>query len=373
MLAGRGGLNLTHSEPSPAFVSRYRGHADWVAGWLADFDAQALRDWTHALGVQTFVGSSGRVFPDAMKAAPLLRAWLHRLRGQGVRIHARPRWTGWAEAGCLRLESPDGQVLVQPDAVVLATGGGSWSRLGSDAAWVPVLQQQGVAVTPLQAANGGLLAQWSDHFGERNAGEPLKSVAAGVAVNGEADRAAMRRGEIMVTRDGLEGGLIYALSAELRDALNKDGVAVLVVDLLPDRSAEWVAEQMAYPRGAKSLSSHLRGRLGLHGAKAALLRECLGAQGWNDPEVMARSIKRLPVKLHGLRPMDEAISTAGGVSSTQLDERLMLRAMPGVFCAGEMLDWDAPTGGYLLTACFASGRAAAKGALAWMGRPASDT
>lgn len=369
LLAGRGGLNLTHGEPLPAFLSRYREHAPWVASWLADFGPQALRDWAQGLRVDTFVGTSGRVFPAAMKAAPLLRAWLHRLRGQGVRIHARHHWTGWDESGRLRFSTPAGETRVKADAVILALGGGSWSRLGSDGAWAPMLAEKGVDVAPLRPANCGFRADWSAHFQERYAGEPLKSVAACVRETTSADAGAnapLRRGEIMLTRDGLEGGLVYALSPDLRQALDRTGEAVLAIDLLPDRDAAWVAGQVMYPRGAKSLSSHLRSRLNLHGAKTGLLRECLGRDDYADPVRLAAAIKRLPVRLTGMRPMDEAISTAGGVRPQAMDERLMLLALPGVFCAGEMLDWDAPTGGYLLTACFAGGRAAAKGALAWL-------
>ncbi len=369
LLAGRGGLNLTHGEPLPAFLSRYREHTPWVESWLADFGPQALRDWAQGLGVDTFVGTSGRVFPAAMKAAPLLRAWLHRLRAQGVRIHARHRWTGWDESGQLRFSTPAGETRVEADAVILALGGGSWSRLGSDGAWAPMLAEKGVDVAPLRPANCGFQADWSAHFQERHAGEPLKSVAARVLDTASPDsggNAPWRRGEIMLTRDGLEGGLVYALSSDLRQALDRTGEAVLAIDLLPDRDAAWVAGQVMYPRGAKSLSSHLRSRLNLHGAKAGLLRECLGRDYYADPAWLAAAIKRLPVRLTGMRPMDEAISTAGGVRRQAMDERLMLLALPGVFCAGEMLDWDAPTGGYLLTACFAAGRAAARGALAWL-------
>ncbi|CAM3688950.1 TIGR03862 family flavoprotein [Castellaniella denitrificans] len=369
LLAGRGGLNLTHGEPLPAFLSRYREHTPWVESWLADFGPQALRDWAQGLGVDTFVGTSGRVFPAAMKAAPLLRAWLHRLRAQGVRIHARHRWTGWDESGQLRFSTPAGETRVEADAVILALGGGSWSRLGSDGAWAPMLAEKGVDVAPLRPANCGFQADWSAHFQERHAGEPLKSVAARVLDTASPDsggNAPWRRGEIMLTRDGLEGGLVYALSSDLRQALDRTGEAVLAIDLLPDRDAAWVAGQVMYPRGAKSLSSHLRSRLNLHGAKAGLLRECLGRDDYADPARLAAAIKRLPVRLTGMRPMDEAISTAGGVRRQAMDERLMLLALPGVFCAGEMLDWDAPTGGYLLTACFAAGRAAARGALAWL-------
>jgi uncharacterized flavoprotein (TIGR03862 family) len=253
LLAGRGGLNLTHGEPLPAFLSRYREQASWVESWLADFGPQALRDWAQGLGVDTFVGTSGRVFPAAMKAAPLLRAWLHRLRAQDVRIHARHRWTGWDESGQLRFSTPAGETRARADAVILALGGGSWSRLGSDGAWAPMLAEKGVDVAPLRPANCGFQADWSAHFQERHAGEPLKSVAARVLDTASPDsgeNACWRRGEIMLTRDGLEGGLVYALSSDLRQALDRTGEAVLAIDLLPDRDAAWVAGQVLYPRGA---------------------------------------------------------------------------------------------------------------------------
>jgi len=368
LLAGRGGLNLTHSEPWPDFLQRYRQHAEWVEPWLRDFDAQALRAWAHGLGIATFIGSSGRVFPAEMKAAPLLRAWLQRLRGQGLRIHTRHRWTGWDERGRWCLTKGDGShASIDADAVILALGGGSWPRLGSDGAWVSKLADKSVDIAPLCASNCGFHAEWSVHFRTHYAGEPLKSVAAGVA-DGASELP--RRGEIMVSEHGLEGGLIYALSAPLREALARDGSATLQIDLLPDRSLDWVVAQTRAPRGAKSWSSHLRSRLNLHGVKAGLLRECLDRTAYADPVRLAVAIKRLPVRLSGMRPITEAISTAGGVRADALDDRLMLRTLPGVFCAGEMLDWDAPTGGYLLTACFASGRAAAQGVLAWLGAAA---
>jgi len=364
LLAGRGGLNLTHDEPWPDFLHRYRQHAGWVETWLRDFDAQALRAWVHALGIDTFVGTSGRVFPVEMKAAPLLRAWLRRLREQGARFHTRHRWVGWDEHGRWRFTSSDAtSTPVQADAVVLALGGASWPRLGSDGDWLSTLADKGVDIAPLRASNCGFEADWRAHFRARYAGVPLKSVAAGVAALPDTP---MRRGEIMISESGLEGGLIYALSAPLREALERDGSATLLVDLLPDRTHHWVTAQVAAPRGAKSWSSHLRSRLGLHGAKAGLLRECLDHAVYADPTRLAAAIKSLPVKLTRMRPMAEAISTAGGIRAEALDDRLMLRALPGAFCAGEMLDWDAPTGGYLLTACFASGRAAAKGALTWL-------
>lgn len=360
LLAGRGGLNLTHSEVPALFLSRYGSRSGQVAEWLQHFDAAALRQWAHELGVDTFVGSSGRVFPAEMKAAPLLRAWLHRLRAAGVRVHARHRWLGWAENGQLLMETAQGRLRLNADAVVLALGGGSWARLGSDGAWQEVLQAQGVEVAPLMPANCGFTADWTPYFAERFAGQPLKGIAMAPADG------AMKRGEAMITVDGLEGGLLYAWSASLRDAITRGGKAIAHMDLLPDRDFATVLAEVGRPRGARSWSSHLGSRLGLRGAKLGLLRECLPREQFNDPAAVARAIKRLPVTLIGTRPMDEAISTAGGVRLEELNQNLMIRTMPGVFCAGEMLDWEAPTGGYLLTACFASGVAAGRGVLRWL-------
>ncbi|UYO94130.1 TIGR03862 family flavoprotein [Pollutimonas sp. M17] len=361
LLAGRGGLNLTHSEPAPAFRSRFGARAGRVAPWLDLMDAQALRQWADELGVETFVGSSGRVFPAEMKAAPLLRKWLQRLKSDGVALHARHVWRGWTAEGAWRFDTPQGPVARHADAVVLALGGASWARLGSDGAWRALLEQRDIGVSPFQPANGGFLAGWGDYFSGRFAGEPLKAVAA--APPGDFD---MRAGECMVTSDGLEGGLVYAWSAQLRETLLAEGSAVLRIDLLPDRSLARVCEEVARPRGSRSWSSHLASRLGLRGVKAGLLRECLPKETFDDPEALAAAIKGVPVRLTGMRPLDEAISTAGGVRFDGLTDDSMLRAMPGVFCAGEMLDWEAPTGGYLLTACFASGRAAGRGVLRWL-------
>lgn len=361
LLAGRGGLNLTHSEPADAFRSRFGAREAQVSSWLNQFDAAALRQWAHDLGIDTFVGSSGRVFPTEMKAAPLLRTWLQRLRASGVKVHARHQWRGWADDGALLLETPEGIVSRHADAVVLALGGGSWARLGSNGAWQSLLEQNGVTVAPLLPANCGFTAGWSPHFAERFAGQPLKSIA----MKPQGDFA-MRRGECMLTADGLEGGLIYAWSAPLRDAILAAGWAELHIDLLPARTPAQVLAEVARPRGARSWSSHLASRLGLHGAKVGLLRECLPKAIFDQPEALAAAIKCLPVRLQGVRPLDEAISTAGGVCFESVNQDGMLLAVPGVFCAGEMLDWEAPTGGYLLTACFASGRAAGQGVLRWL-------
>lgn len=361
LLAGRGGLNLTHSEPPDAFRSRFGDHAAQISPWLDQLDAAALRRWALDLGIETFVGSSGRVFPKEMKAAPLLRAWLRRLRINGVELHTRHVWRGWDGDGALQFDTPQARVHVRPDAVVLALGGASWPRLGSDGAWQGLLEARGISVAPLRPANCGFLAGWSSHFSERFAGQPLKAIA--MAPHGGFD---MRRGECMVTADGLEGGLIYAWSSILRESLPSEGGAMLYIDLLPDRDQAQVLAEAARPRGARSWSSHLSSRLGLRGVKTALLHECLPKAAFSDPKALAEGIKRLPIRLHGMRPLAQAISTAGGVRFDELDRHLMLRALPGVFCAGEMLDWEAPTGGYLLTASFASGRVAGRGVLSWL-------
>ncbi len=359
LMAGKGGMNITHAEPVEAFLSRYGARRAAIEPLLRGFPPEALRDWIRGLGIETFVGTSGRVFPSGMKAAPLLRAWLHRLRERGAHFHVRHRWCGWDEQGALRFTTPEGERKVHADAVVLALGGGSWPQLGSDGAWVPLLAQRGVGVAPLLPANCGFDVQWSTYFRERFAGEPLKSIAASF---GEV----RKQGECVITEHGIEGGLIYAFSAALRDEIGRSGSATLLLDLLPDLSPQRVQEEVSHPRGSRSLSSHLQSRLGFKGVKASLLREVLSTGQMHDPSLLARAIKALPLRLIATRPLSEAISTAGGVTFESLDAHLMLRKMPGVFCAGEMLDWEAPTGGYLLTACFASGHAAGSGALNWL-------
>ena len=364
LMAGKGGMNITHSEPIEPFLSRYGNRREQIAPMLEGFSPEALRAWIRDLGIETFVGSSGRVFPTDMKAAPLLRAWLHRLRESGVRFHMRHRWLGWDQAHRLRLATPEGERSLTPDATVLALGGGSWARLGSDGAWVPLLQQQGVAVAALAPSNCGFDVGWSEHFRTRFAGEPLKPVA--MTCTDVAGVEHRRQGEFIVTSTGVEGSLIYALSAALRDRILAKGEAVITLDLLPQKEVQQVIDEVAHPRGARSVSSHLQSRLGLKGVKAGLLRECLPAEVFNDPVRLGAAIKRLPLRLLAPRPLDEAISSAGGVAFEALDAHLMIHTLPGVFCAGEMLDWEAPTGGYLLTACFASGRAAGLGALQWL-------
>jgi hypothetical protein len=366
LLAGVGGMNITHSEPFEAFVSRYGARTAAIKPLLDAFPPAALREWIHGLGVETFVGSSGRVFPSDMKAAPLLRAWLHRLREAGVRFHVRHRWLGWDAAGALRFATPLGELALPADAVVLALGGGSWAKLGSDGAWVPLLAQRGIDVAPLLPSNCGfdVAGGWSEHLQSRFAGQPLKTVA--LRFTDAAGRVHQRRGELMLSASGIEGSLVYALSAPLRDTIAAQGAVTVQLDLAPDKTLERIVGEVAHPRGARSLSSHLQSRSGIKGAKMALLREILPAEQLNDPVTLANAIKSLPITLAAARPLDEAISSAGGVRFEALDAKLMLRDLPGVFCAGEMLDWEAPTGGYLLTACFASGRAAGQGALGFV-------
>jgi hypothetical protein len=361
LLAGRGGMNITHSEENAAFVARYRERAPEVGAWLQEFDGAAVRAWIHGLGIDTFIGSSGRVFPAEMKAAPLLRAWLHRLKEGGVRFHMRHRCLDFNPAA-LRFETADGALTVQADAVILALGGGSWARLGSDGAWVEPLRRHGVQVRDLAPSNCGFEVDWSEHFRQRYAGTPLLTVAIAT------ENSAPRKGQFVVTEHGVEGSLIYALSAPLREQIAASGSATIWLDLAPDFSAQKVAAEVSHPRGARSMASHLASRLGLKGVKSGLLHECLSKADYHDPAALAAAIKHLPLVLRRPRPLDEAISSAGGICFEALDERGMLRALPGVFGCGEMLDWEAPTGGYLLTACFASGRAAAQGALAWLFR-----
>ena len=365
LLAGKGGMNITHSEARVPFTARYGERAAQVNEWLDGFDGPAVRAWIAGLGIDTFVGSSGRVFPTDMKAAPLLRAWLHRLRESGVRLQMRHRLlfdAGPLDPAALRFATPDGERIAQADCVILALGGGSWKRLGSDGAWVAPLRAQGVEVLELAPSNCGFDVAWSEHFRTRYAGAPLLTVA--VATSGEPS-AQYKRGQFVVTEGGVEGSLIYALSAPIRDRIGSEGSATIWLDLAPDLTLEKVLAEVTHPRGARSMSSHLQSRLGIKGVKAGLLHECVSKADYQDPLRLAAAIKRLPVTLLRPRPIDEAISSAGGVRFAALDAHQMLRAMPGVFAAGEMVDWEAPTGGYLLTACFASGRAAAKGVLAW--------
>lgn len=364
LMAGKGGLNLTHTDPAELFRSRYGARNALIAPLLATFGPEALRQWVHRLGIETFVGSSGRVFPTDMKAAPLLRAWLHRLRAAGVHFHVRHRWCGWNEEGELCFKTPEGERRIHADTVVLALGGGSWARLGSDGAWAPLLARRGVSIAPLRPSNCGFDVAWSQHFQTRFAGHPVKSVV--VSHTDSAGVVVRKQGEFVATSTGVEGSLIYAFSAALRDEIERSGSAVIHVDLAPGKTLQRVVDEVAHPRGARSMASHLQSRVGIRGVKVGLLRECVPAENFSDPARLAAAIKALPLRLVAPRPLDEAISSAGGVVFEALDEHLMIRALSGVFCAGEMLDWEAPTGGYLLTACFASGVAAGSGARAWL-------
>jgi uncharacterized flavoprotein (TIGR03862 family) len=364
LLAGKGGLNLTHSEPAEKFFGRYGARRPYLEPLLTKFGPEALREWASGLGVQTFIGSSGRVFPTDLKSAPLLRAWLRRLRQDGVTFHVRHRWGGWDETGALRFSTPQGDRVVSADAVVLALGGGSWPQLGSNAAWVPLLTERGVPLEPLKPANCGFDVNWSQHMRIKFAGHPVKPVVvSGLTMEGVEFR---QQGELVVTETGLEGGVIYAVSAWVRDEIVANGVATIHLDLAPGRDQSRIISELSRPRGSRSMASHLKRRVGIDGVKAGLLREYVPKQEFSDPARLTAAIKSLPIQLIASRPLEEAISTAGGVTFEALEPSLMIRALPGVFCAGEMLDWEAPTGGYLLTACFASAYAAGAGAVAWL-------
>ncbi len=353
LVAGRGGLNLTHTEPLDRLLGRYGAARPALEAAVRAFPPDALRAWCAELGQETWVGSSGRVFPAAFKATPLLRAWLGRLAGQGVQLRPGRRWVGWDSAGALRFVHSGNEVLAHPAATVLALGGASWSRLGSDAAWVSLLRERGVRVNPLRPSNCGFLVPWSDAFRTRFEGAPLKRIA--LAFEGRTVR-----GEAVVTADGIEGGAVYALSAPLRDAVSARGSAVATLDLRPDLDPAALAARLAAPRRAQSLSNWLRKTAGLPPVAIGLLRE--GGAVPDDPGALAARIKAVPLRLVGTRPLDQAISSAGGIALDELDEHLMLRRLPGVFAAGEMLDWEAPTGGYLLQAAFSTGWAAGEGA-----------
>ena len=383
LLAGRGGLNLTHSEPFAPFLARYGHRSDHLKDALTAMDGPAVRRWAEGLGVSTFVGSSGRVFPTDMKAAPLLRAWLQRLRSMNVRFHMRHRWLGFSRGGAkdmasvgLRFAHDNQEFALQTRACVLALGGASWKRLGSDGAWWPVLQEAGVDLAPLQPSNCGFDVQhisnqgqalpgWTPLFSTRHAGAALKNVSLKV-IAGEREVFA-KRGEFVVTQTGVEGSLIYAASALIREQINRQGQALVYVDLLPQMDSAQVLLEVARPRGARSLSTHLKSRLNLSDVKAALLYEVLTRQQMAQSDILAKTIKALPLKLAAARPIDEAISTAGGVCFEAMNQGGMLKVLPGVFCAGEMLDWEAPTGGYLLTACLATGQQAAQDVQRYLG------
>lgn len=365
LLAGIGGLNITHSEEYAKFCARYADKQHDLQAILDQFTPDHLRAWVHSLGVETFVGTSGRVFPKEMKAAPLLRAWLHRLRASGVRLHVRSRWTGWNVEGALTLSTPQGEITLSPDATVLALGGASWPKLGSDGSWVPWLANKGVKIAALQSANCGFEVNWSDYFRENFSGSPLKSVA--LTLVDQAGTRLKRTGEMVIGQHGVEGSLIYAFSREIRQVLNLKGSAIFTLDLLPDRSLERVRVEVAgKARTSQSWSVYLKNKLGIKGIKMALLREVLTPEQLADEVTLTATLKALPITVHATRPIEEAISTAGGVCFEGLNKDLMLGNLPGIFVAGEMLDWEAPTGGYLLTACFATGMAAGQGVVSWL-------
>jgi uncharacterized flavoprotein (TIGR03862 family) len=396
LLAGIGGLNLTHSEPLDTFITRYYERKDALAQQIIAQPAIEIGAWAKSLGIDTFVGSSGRIFPTDMKAAPLLRAWLQRLRSQGVQFHMRHRWTGWDEQGALKFEktsvgsaelaapSPTApseystlsakdvqHITVQAQATILALGGASWQRLGSDGAWVPWLRAKGVDVADLLPANCGFDVAtngkfgWSTHFSNKYAGQPFKTVAIRVQASGK-EPEFHRQGEFVATQTGVEGSLIYAASKLLRERIATQGSATFHLDLLPQWDAAKVLREVSHPRGSRSLSSHLSSRLNLDGIKLNILYELLSKDAMNNPQQLAAAIKALPITVTATRPIDEAISTAGGVRFEAMTGHYMLNTLPGVFCAGEMLDWEAPTGGYLLTAAMATGRAAGEGGLAYL-------
>lgn len=359
LMAGKSGLNLTHSEDYAAFVTRFGEANARLRPALDNFTPDDIRRWAEGLDIETFTGSSGRIFPTDFKAAPLLRHWLKRLRANGLTTHVRHRWQGWTDDGALKFETREGEVIFKADAIILALGGASWPQLGSDAAWTSWLEERGIKIAPFRPANCGFDVTWSPLMKERFAGTPVKSVA--LSASNET-----HRGEFVVTEGGIEGSGVYALSANLRDAIAHEGKATLTLDLTPDRSLERLTDDLKRPRGKASFANFLRKVTGLSSVKAALLRECLPKETFDDMEALAKGIKALPLTLTATRPIEEAISSAGGIRFEAIDENFMLRNVPGVFCAGEMLDWEAPTGGYLLTACFATGKAAGQAAAKWL-------
>lgn len=364
LMAGKGGMNITHAAPIEQFLSCYGARSSQIKPLLDLFSPAAVREWVHDLGIKTFVGTSGRVFPSDMKAAPLLRAWLQRLRRTGVNFHMRHKWNGWNENGALLFTTPQGVYTTNADAVILALGGGSWAQLGSDGTWVSILEKCNIPVEPLRPSNCGFDVGWSEHFKSRFTGQPIKSVTV-TYVNAAGDFQ-QQQGDLMVTTTGVEGSPIYALSPHLRDEIAATGTAIIYLDLMPGKDLACIVSEISYPRGSRSMASHLQSRAKIKGVKAGLLRELVPSSDFSNPMQLAAAIKSAPLQLIAPRPLQEAISSAGGVAFKALNECLMVRAMPGVFCAGEMLDWEASTGGYLLTACFASGRAAGLGALAYL-------
>ena len=364
LLAGKGGLNLTHSEDFEPFVGRYREKSTWVRSWLQNFDANALRAWAKTYGVETFVGSSGRVFPSDLKAAPLLRGWVRRLRENGVRFHMHHRCIGWNANSELCFETPEGLKTLSSQAIIFALGGGSWKKLGSDGQWLSWMQKEGIEVNALKPSNCGFEHAWSEHFKSRFAGAPIRPV---VISGFDLDNPQKSlQGEFVITEHGIEGSVIYAVSADLRNAIEKNGATEIICDLCPGRSSERLKKDLDVPRGKRSMTDHLRRHTGLEGVKIGLLYEALSKEDWQNNEKVIRAIKSYSIKLNAARSIDEAISTAGGVTQLALDANLMCKQKPGVFFAGEMLDWEAPTGGYLLTAAMASGRLAGQSASEWL-------
>jgi uncharacterized flavoprotein (TIGR03862 family) len=368
LIAGRGGMNLSHSEAFEPFCARFGAQGPAAAAWLKDFDNDAIRAWAKELGIETFIGSSGRIFPSDMKAAPLLRAWLKKLREAGVQFHVNQQCLGFSDAHTLRMLGPGGEQTVQADAFILALGGGSWPQLGSDGSWVPWLKDAGVDVAELQAANCGFDVSWTDHFRNKFAGHALKPLRIGLTADGSKGL----QGECVISEYGIEGSLIYALSRRIREAINGTGECIIHLDLLPDHSPERVQKMLARSRNGRSLTDILRRLFALPAVKTGLIHELADRTRLADADYLAKALKQLPLRLLSPRPIAEAISTAGGVTLAQLDRHLMLKGHPGMFIAGEMLDWEAPTGGYLLSASMASGRLAGLGALAYLSGSASD-
>ncbi len=362
--AGIGGLNITFDEPLDSFLNNYYDRRTNIEPLLRNFTPTDLIAWVHGLGIQTFIGSSHRVFPVEKKASPLLRAWIHRLRQLNVVFHNRYHWLGWNADNALRFATTTGEVIIKADATLLAMGGGSWPQLGSNGDWVALLREKGIAINPLRSANCGFSVNWSDFFSERFAGHPIKSVTATIAdCNGSIFK---KQGELVVTKTGIEGGLIYALSSKARDEIERSGTAIIYIDLSPQRSQQQITERLMQPQGKNSRAKHLKNKIGIDGVKAALLREYSDHSVFSQPQALAKLIKAFPITLIQANPLADAISTSGGVCFDELDSLQMIKKVEGVFCAGEMLDWEAPTGGYLLSACFASGYSAGQGILQWI-------
>jgi uncharacterized flavoprotein (TIGR03862 family) len=371
LVAGKGGLNLTHKESRKQFLSHYGNRKSYLEPFLDEFGPDELINWVHELGTDTFIGTSKRVFPVGMKTAPILRAWLSRLREDGVVFHKRHKWCGWDGDGATCFNAPEGTIRVNPKVMILALGGGSWPQLGSTGEWVKLLEERGIKVAKLKPANCGFVVPWSDHFRSRFEGSPLKSVAISM-VDSQGTRYD-KFGEFIVTRNGVEGSLIYALSAQLRDEIEEKGNTSIKVDLAPGWSYQHLVDRLSLPRGSRTITGHLEKSVHLKGVKVGLIREFVPKEDLIVPDRLAAAIKGLTIPFTAPRPLDEAISTAGGVCFDELDSHLMIRSLPGVFCAGEMLDWEAPTGGYLLSACFSTGRAAGNGAMEWLNKSGKPT